>query len=113
LSDAQRDTLLDICVQLHQRYDSFSEQLIKALEAHYYQVNILTDQAKKRNILRMFTELYFKGLFKEYKRIFKCLLQLLQCEQKDGTEQLESALLLVTDYMKMYGERVFGVLARD
>lgn len=60
------------------------------------------------------TELYFRGLFKEYRRVFKCLLQLLQFEShNDGVETFENALLLITDYIKMYGERVFGVLARD
>ena len=61
----------------------------------------------------MFTELCIRGVFKEYKRIFKCLLQLIQFEAKDDQDVFEAALLLLTDYIKMYGERVFGVLARD
>lgn len=62
----------------------------------------------------MITELYFRGLFKEYKRIFRLLNQLIQIEiEKEGVETFENALLVLTDYIKMYGERVFGVLARD
>ena len=64
----------------------------------------------------MLTELYFRGLFLEYKRIFKCLNQLIQItvEQEGVTDEaFENALLVITDYIKMYGERVFGVLARD
>lgn len=44
------------------------------MEQCYWNVPVLLEQARKRNILRMMTELYFKGLFKEYKRIFKCLI---------------------------------------
>jgi hypothetical protein len=64
----------------------------------------------------MLTELYFRGLFLEYKRIFKCLNQLIQITvEQEGVsdEAFENALLVITDYIKMYGERVFGVLARD
>jgi hypothetical protein len=39
---------------------------------------------------------------------------LIQIEiDKEGVETFENALLVLTDYIKMYGERVFGVLARD
>lgn len=61
---------------MHQRYEGFAEELIPAIERQYREANI-ADFNKKRNILRYLTELYFKGLFVEYKRIFKCLNELI------------------------------------
>jgi len=40
LGDNQRDFLIDICVTLHLRYDTFAEQLIKALEQTYWLVSV-------------------------------------------------------------------------
>jgi hypothetical protein len=73
LGDNQRECLIDTCVALHQRYEGFADLLIPAIESAYWVVPVLTDQSRKRNILRMITELYFRGLFKEYKRIFRLL----------------------------------------
>ena len=33
--------------------------------------------------------------------------------EKDGNESFENALLVIHDYIKVYGERIFEVLARD
>lgn len=38
----------------------------------------MTEFNKKRNILRMLSELYLKGLFAEYKNIFSCLNELIK-----------------------------------
>jgi hypothetical protein len=74
----------------------------------------MSDHVRKRNILRMLTELYFKGLILEYKGIFKCLVQIIQLDpEKEGVENFENGLKVVHDYIKVYGENVFGVLARD
>lgn len=99
---------------MHRRYEEFSEQLIKDMETFFRSLQLQTEHARKRNTLRMLTELFFKGVFKEYRRIFKCLIQIIQvCPEKDSKEVFENGLLVVHDYMKVYGERVFGVLARD
>lgn len=74
LADNQRDTLLEICVQMHRRYDDFSEQLVKDMETYFRSLQLQTEHARKRNTLRMLTELFIKGIFKEYRRIFKCLI---------------------------------------
>ena len=114
LSDNQLDTLIDVCVLMHQRYEGFSDLLLHTVEANYFSVSVLSEQAKKRNILRMLTELYFRGLLREYKRIFKLLNQLIQVDcDKDGVDAFSNAMLIITDYIKVYGERIFGVHPRD
>ena len=70
MSARDQHTMIEICVLMHQRYETFAEQLIPALETQCKQV-LVSDFTKTRNILRMLTELYFKGIFKEYKLIFK------------------------------------------
>jgi len=60
---------------MHQRYEEFAEQIVEAIEKKYLATPI-SEFHKKRHILRYLTELYFKGLFTEYKRVFSCLAKL-------------------------------------
>ena len=79
--------------------------------------SILTDPNRKRNILRMLTELYFKGLIEEYKSFFGCLNSLIIDLRDTNVESYEeiflNALKVITDYFETYGERIFGVLAKS
>ena len=60
---------------------------------------------KKRNILRLMSELYLKGLFSEFKRIFKGLSYLTSITT--DKEEFQSALMVLTDYLRNYGEMFF------
>jgi hypothetical protein len=61
---------------------------------------------KKRNILRLLSELYLKGLFSEFKRLFKCITFLTQITP-ENKEEFANALMVITDYLKNYGELFF------
>ena len=52
----------------------------------------------------MLTELYFKGLTQEYQIIFKCLAKLTLIKYQDSAGDFQSGMLVVSDYMKTYGE---------
>jgi hypothetical protein len=47
---------------MHHQYEEFAERLIEALEKLYENEKV-TEFTKKRNILRLLSELYLKGLF--------------------------------------------------
>jgi hypothetical protein len=57
---------------MHLRYEEFAEKLIEALEKLYENEKV-TEFTKKRNILRLMSELFLKGLFNDFKKVFKCL----------------------------------------
>jgi hypothetical protein len=75
LSIKDQDIIIDVCVLMHQRYEDFTPKLIEALEK-LYDVEKQNEFTKKRNILRLLSELYLKGLISEYKKIFKSLNQM-------------------------------------
>lgn len=60
---------------MHERYIDFAPKLTEALEKLYDQEKA-SEFTKKRNILRLLSELYLKGLVSEFKKIFKCLNQM-------------------------------------
>jgi len=57
---------------MNERYEEFAEKLIEALEK-LYENERPTEFTKKRNLLRLLSELYLKGLFGDFKKVFKCL----------------------------------------
>jgi len=63
LSVKDQDTVVEICVLLHQRHEEFARRLSEELERHYHE--LAAEPTKKRNILRLLSELYLKGLIKE------------------------------------------------
>lgn len=67
---------------------------------------------KKRNILRLLSELYLKGLFSEYKRVFKGISYLTSIKPENKDEFL-NALMVLTDYIKNYGEIFFHFLSKQ
>lgn len=67
---------------------------------------------KKRNILRLLSELYLKGLVLEFKKIFKCLNQMTMIGP-ETLEEFQNALMVLTDYLKTYGETFFQILPRQ
>ncbi len=85
LSIKDQDTIIEICVLMHQRYEEFAPKLIEVLEKLYDQEK-MSEFNKKRNILRLLSELYLKGLFSEFKRIFKCLNYLVQISPENTEE---------------------------
>ena len=69
-----QDSLVEVCVALHARYEDFSPRLLEALEKAYFETG--SDFTRRRNLLRLMSELYLRGLCSEYKKIFKCLNQM-------------------------------------
>lgn len=72
----EQQLIVDTCVLVHQKYETFAELLMSELEK-VFKVTQITEFNKKRNVLRTLTELYFKGLSGEYQGIFKCLVNLI------------------------------------
>jgi hypothetical protein len=75
------------------------------LEKQYVEAG-MNEFNKKRNILRLLSELYLKGLFAEFKRIFKCLNDLILINP-DTPDEFQNAMMVITDYLKTYGEIFF------
>jgi len=74
LNVKDQDTLVEICVLLHQRYEDFASKLAEALEKQYHELG--GEFTRKRNILRLMSELYLRGLIREFKGLFKCINQM-------------------------------------
>lgn len=98
--------IVEICVLVHQRYESFAQGLMTELEKQF-KLTPITEFNKKRNILRTLTELYFKGLASEYQGIFKCLVNIILINYEETEDEFQKAMHIVTDYMKTYGEQIF------
>ena len=111
LSIKDQDTIIEICVLLHQRYVEFAPKLIEDLEKLYEQEKA-SEFTKKRNILRLLSELYLKGLMNEFKKIFKCLNYMTLISPETHLEEFQNALMVLTDYLKTYGETFFQILPR-
>lgn len=66
----------------------------------------------------MLTELYFKGMISEYRRVFKCVNELIKQHYEVSKEAprapaaFETALEALVDYIRAYGEKIFWILAR-
>jgi hypothetical protein len=84
-----QDTIIEICVLMHQRYEDFTPKLIEALEKQFFQEK-MSEFNKKRNILRLMSELYLKGLISDYKRIFKGISMLVQIKPENRDEFLNA-----------------------
>ena len=111
MSTKDQDTIIEICVLMHQRYEEFTPKLIEALEKQYFQ-DKMSEFNKKRNILRLISELFLKGLISEFKRIFKCVNTLFQIAPENKEEFLNAQMVL-TDYLRNYGEIFFHILSKQ
>lgn len=99
-------------MKLHERYESFASMLLPDIVKQFQETPI-SEFNKKRNILRMLTELYFKGLTQEYQIIFKCLAKLTLIKYQDSPGDFQSGMLVMSDYLKTYGEQIFLLLSRE
>lgn len=111
LNIKDQDIIIEVCVSMHQRYEEFSPKLIEALEK-LYESEKPNEFTKKRNILRLMSELYLKGLISEYKKIFKNLNQM-TLVPPEQLEEFQNSLMVLTDYLKTYGEIFFQILPRQ
>ena len=105
LSIKDQDTIIEICVMMHQRYEDFATKLIEALEKLFDSEKI-QEFTKRRNILRLLSELYLKGLLTDFKKIFKRLNFMLMISPS-SIEDFQNSLMVITDYLKTYGEIFF------
>ena len=78
-----------------------------------YKQSAVSEFTKRRNILRHLTELFFKGIFKDYKLVFKQLNALMSIKYEENAEEFCNAMLVLSDYLKTYGEIIFLILSRD
>ena len=67
---------------------------------------------KKRNILRLLSELFLKGLVADFKKVFRCFNQMTMISP-EHLEDFQNALMVSTDYLKTYGEIFFQILPRQ
>lgn len=110
LSVKDQDTLVEICVLLHQRYEDFASKLAEALEKLFNELG--GEFTRKRNILRLMSELYLRGLIREFKGLFKCINQM-TLVGVETLEEFQNALMVLTDYLKTYGEVFFQILPKQ
>lgn len=106
LSISDQDIIIEICVLMHQRYPDFAAKLVESLEK-LYELEKPNEFTKKRNILRLLSELYLKGLLSEFKKVFKCLNQMTLIGPENNLEEFQNSLMVLTDYLKTYGETFF------
>ena len=95
---------------LHQRYEDFAPKLAEALEKLYHE--LASEFTRKRNILRLMSELYLRGLIREFKGLFKCINQM-TLVGVETLEEFQNALMVLTDYLKTYGEVFFQILPKQ
>lgn len=93
---------------MHQRYEEFAQKLIDSLEKSFSEKGC--EFNKKRNILRLMSELFLKGLFSEFKRLFKGINSLMSIPP--NKDEYQNALMVVTDYLQNYGEIFFHILSK-
>lgn len=110
--EAEQRSFLEMCILLHQKYDGFAEPLIKTLESQFKATKV-TNFSQKRAILRILTELYFKGLTVEYQGIFKCLVQMILINYEETPADFMHGLKLISDYLKTFGEQIFLKLSTE
>jgi hypothetical protein len=109
-----QDTIIEICVILHQRYEEFADKMIESLEKVFDAERGLGEFTKKRNIMRLLSELYLKGLFNDYRMVFRCLNYMMMIQPTPQTmEDFKNGLMVLTDYLKTYGEIFFNILSRQ
>jgi len=72
LGQRELDILIEVSIFMHQRYEDFAGELIDALSKEA-KASSIKEMTKLRNLLRALSELYLKGLFEEYKKVFEVL----------------------------------------
>ena len=71
--------LVGVCIVMHRRYEDFSTKLIPSLIRIFIQSPGSEENAKankRRNILKLISELYISGVTDDIKHIGKCLREL-------------------------------------
>lgn len=87
--------------------------MVEALEKVYDAERGLGEFTKKRNILRLLSEIYLKGLFNDYRKVFRCLNHMMMIPPTTQTmEDFKNGLMVITDYLKTYGEIFFHILSK-
>jgi hypothetical protein len=99
---------------MHSRHEDFAEKMVEALEKVYDAERGLGEFTKKRNILRLLSELYLKGLLNDYRKVFRCLNHMMMIPPTQSTmEDFKNGLMVITDYLKTYGEIFFHLISRQ
>jgi len=88
--------------------------MIESLEKVFDAERGVGEFTKKRNIMRLLSELYLKGLFNDYRKVFRCLNYMMMIQPTPQTiEDFKKGLMVLTDYLKTYGEIFFNILSRQ
>lgn len=113
LTIKDQDLIIDVCLILHSKYEEFTPLVYPQLERQFQEASF-QELNKKRNILRLLSELYLKGLIQEYKKVFHCLNCLIVRKEPNtlSEEDFLSGLMVVIDYLKTYGEIFFQILSK-
>jgi hypothetical protein len=75
---------------------------------------LVSEFNRKRNILKIISELFIKGLISEFKQVFRCIFDLVGGNQvafKNQDQLLNNSVQLLTEYLRNYGEVFFHILS--
>ncbi len=88
--------------------------MIESLEKVFDAERGVGEFTKKRNIMRLLSELYLKGLFNDYRKVFRCLNYMMMIPMTpQQMKDFKNGLIVITDYLKTYGEIFFHILSRQ
>lgn len=113
-----RELLLmtEICVAMHQRYKDFALALIPSLQKQFQQCVGCSDEPskalKRRQILRLMTELFLRGVLNDITKIGKCLKEVIVTDKLKEREKFACNISLLANYLKQYGEILFGITSK-
>mmetsp|Transcript_42412 Transcript_42412/g.31061 ORF Transcript_42412/g.31061 Transcript_42412/m.31061 type:complete len:97 (-) Transcript_42412:606-896(-) len=96
---------------MHRKYDQFAPCLYSLLEKAYFDTP-KGSFTKKRNLIRLASELYLKGLIKEFKKVFVFVNVLFKVTPEDALEDFQNAIQVITDFLKTYAEVFFHILSK-
>jgi len=108
--------MIDICIAMHQRYKDFALTLIPCLHKQFQQCTGCNDETskamKRRQMLRLMTELYLKGVINDIVNIGKCLKEVITTDKSKEREKFACNISLLASYLKQYGEVLFGIVQK-
>ncbi len=74
--------VIDVCIAMHRRYKDFALQLVPGLHKQFQVCAGCGDETakamKRRQILKLLTELYLKGVVNDIVKVGKCLKELVR-----------------------------------
>ena len=108
--------LTEVCIAMHRRYKGFHLELIPSLQKQFQTCIGCTEEGaraiKRRQLLKLMTELYLKGVINDITKIGKCLKEVIKVDRNKEREKFSYNMSLLSNYLKQYGEILFGITSK-